>query len=1566
MSSILGLHAQGSDVTVLITKVHLHPLCVLVEFWGNFSQERKEDYECLARDIQSPGNTFKEFEGNPGDECLVQIDGTWYRSRIVTRNGSKYTVFLIDKGVTYSTTTSKLAWGKKKHFILPPEVEFCVLANVLPLSPENRWSPVALEFLRSLSGKTVKAHVQDVLVPNRTFILHIPCISKQMYEMGIAKKLSSDLFQNFVLTSLQSHSRAEVFPETLQISVGAGERLHNKELFMYPELPAGTVETVIVTDVTNPQRIFCQLKVFSQELKKLSEQITQCCEGRMTNCIVSQEMIGFPCAARGSDGRWYRSILQQVFPNNKVVEVLNVDYGTKQFVQVENVRPLAAEFFRMPVVTYICSLHGIIDKGVGWTTNQIDYLRTLLLYKTVIAKFEYQSISEGVHYVTLYGDENTNLNNLFGSKESCSLESEKTLGDYAIRSTAYSCQHPATQERNQRKIFTPGQAIKEKDGKGKAEKLPTEDLALNSTLVATVQHASDPSDSGLAERAETQREPKTKITTQPAILLPTPLPDARLSGVYSTIGYPFQTLTTFGPASNERRIPTFKEHMFPIGSVLDVNVSYIESPNDFWCQLVQNAGHLKLLMHEIQAHYAGSEFQCFVGTACVARHPDNGMWYRALVINKHETSHVDVLFVDYGQTETVSLYDLRRICPEFLNLHAQAFRCSLLNPVDPMSATNEWNKEAVERFHSFVETAASSFVILKCTIYAVMYNEQKIAFNIVDLETPFESMSTSMVNLVKSLPPKKGVGPSFRLDTYYYSTHNVKTGTEEQVTVTCVNSVGQFYCQLERNADVIKDLMIKVSSLCHQLKNVKLPSVFGALCFAKYTDGQWYRGQIKATKPAILVHFVDYGDTLEVEKSDLLPVPIEANEIMSVPVQAVVCGLSDVPADVPRKVNSWFETSATECKFRALVVAREPDGKLLVELYHRNTQINSKIKKMFQIEMHSEKQVVYQGWRALETPTNHAQKTPKADPKQAVNTEDHTQTAKKNFSAPKLGRQMREADMNLHSAPKPPCRVFENGQRVKAAPLELYIPPHHRQSCGRTPSNTGNGSEAASGIIKPRKESHTTETKQLIKSKSSGTESQKKSDAEKLPKLADLPSKSIMLGMEADVYVSHCKSPFSFYVQLVREEDELFSLAEKLNEPQSIPQTDTIKEVHPGDLVQAEFADDSSCTHCMLSNAAALGNEEVLDPEVTSAFKEDMGGCGEKVLKCQFIKQSGSMWEVSLEDSEVIGRDGDELSVLFVDYGNESQVNVRDVREIPSDLMEAPPQAFLCELEGLNGSQGSWESGAADELSLLTTDKALQLTVTKVTREEGKLKCLVQMECEGLRINDALKTWWKSSTTENEPGAVGPITSYETPLPCDSTVKETAPPQDQLECPESQELDMPCDSGIDESILSPVNNKADQGDKSTVETDEGTEEEGASVIDTTGPDDLDSPLDKNPTEAIDESEITATDLESLPGEVNTSSMESSFDVMIFFGPNEQRDDSEATTTRDNPLISMTTVKMVPREVVSPRESMDPETFGNMSEDLKQPCSLTLTQQPVSHKPAQLPHKIRVTVLKRSK
>lgn len=1637
MSLIQGLPSPGSDVSFLITRVHVHPLCELVEFWAKFGQERAADYLTLAKDIQSHGTIFREFEANPGDQCLAQTDGTWFRARIVSQNGSQYIVFLIDKGITYSTVPTMLAWGKKEHFNLPPEVEFCVLANVLPLSTDNRWSPMALEFLQSLSGKSVTGQVQNFLNLHRMFVLNIPTLSKQMYEMGFARKVSADMFQDFLVASIQSKTKKtrHVEPVT-SLSIEIGERLQKKEMYMYPELHAGTVETVVITEVTSPQRIFCQLKVFSQELKKLSLQLTQCCDGRTATCTIDPEMIGFPCAARASDGMWYRSVLQQVFPINRVVEVLNVDCGTKQIVQVENVRPLASEFFRMPVVTYNCSLHGIIDKGVGWTSSQIEYLRSLLLFKTVIAKFEYQSITEGVYYVTLYGDENSNINSLFGSKERCLLQCEKILEDYAIPTSGHSRNNPMTPLRKNIKI--------EDRGGTHSQFLPVENLPIGSTHGAFVQYVSSPSEfwiikqnfgkeldnlmnkmatlyqndliadvvknptvglycaakaedgdyyraivteisntkvnvhfldygnseavdsccikalkeefkklptlalkcnlvdvapkggewseeacelfakivldkalnvhvvkkeddnhyvqltdpdaqgekdlakllwaAGFAEQKERKRPSKTKMCSQ--FVLPS---TAQYTG---TSVKPQNTIVS---GATTRRCATFKEQMFSIGSLLDVNVSYIESPNDFWCQLVQSARDLKFLMFDLQAHYKNSQFQPLVENACVAQHPDNGMWYRALIVHKHETSHVDVLFVDYGQTKTVSIFDLRSIEKQFLLLPGQAFRCSLFNLVDPTSAINDWTGEAVDRFHTFVETAANDFVILKCTVYAVMYSEQKIVFNIVDLETPFESVCTSLVNLVESTHPKAPSRPSFRLDTYYYSTHNVKTGTEEKVTVTTIKDVNHFYCQLQRNSDVLEKLQIEVANLCQQLQRVNVPPVFGTLCFAKYTDGYWYRGQIKATTPSVLVHFVDYGDTIEVDKSDLLPIPKEASNIMAVPVQALLCGLSDIPDDVPEEANSWFQTSSTECEFKALIVAKEPDGKLAIELYQGRIQVNAKIKKLFDIKMDKDLSVVCKDGKPVDLTVTHAKSKKYTSSTQAfVEIDDTNQNTKDTISFVPKSSQLKNPD-SVKKKISPTLKPRQNAKGYQ----QLYIHPHQRNE-NEKPKCTEPQFESRQKVSDTPAQANADKFSTIQQSSCPPTDSWINNEALapkiELPKLTDLPSSSIRGGMTTDVYISHSNGPLSFYVQLVKDEEDIFSIVNKLNNPESTSKCPITTEVHPGDLVQAEFTDDNSWyravvkqkqdtatavveffdfgntasvplskmskidksllqypvfgTHCMLQNAAGIEKGEVPDTELTSAFESAIGNVGEKKLKCKFIQHSGTVWEVCLENegievdckigvkkvpsvsneaescclkfkeqefsvgqqiavyitaitdaqifwcqsadseeldniseraseagdvadsvnlgslsigspclaffsedqcwhrAEILDKNGEDVFVLFVDYGNSSQVKLSDMRLIPPDLIQNTVQAFQCELEGFNSSEGSWESNAQDELLTLTADQLLQLTVTHITKKEGKTMCYVRLECNDQVINESMKKFWENTVSD--------------------------------------------------------------------------------------------------------------------------------------------------------------------------------------------------------------------------
>ncbi|KAK1796293.1 hypothetical protein P4O66_008887, partial [Electrophorus voltai] len=1572
----------------------------------------------MKKEIQYPRVVFHEPEGNPGDLCLVRVYETWYRARIVSSNAGDYSVFLIDEGRTLWATTSTLAWGQTDFFYLPPEVEFCVLANVLPLSPENSWSAMALEFMKTFCGKTVTACVQDVVVPQRTFLLDIPCLSKQMYEMGFVKKLSNERFKDFVTRSLHCSSGFVEPRKTTSMRnepVELIEQTEKQQGYMYPELQIETFETVVVTEVTNPLRVFCQLKVFSQELKKLTDQLTQHYEGRVGTHFARGENLGSPCASRGNDGKWYRSVLQQVMSSNNVAEVLHVDYGKKQFVQVEHVRPLPSEFFRMPVVTYVCSLHGVIDRGIGWSAPQIDYLKCLLLNRTVLAKFEYQSLSEGVHYVTFYGDENTNINNLFGLREKCSADS-KHHTNYAVqKSTVEKQQISVTWDTESTEPTNLG------DLKGKKPLFFTVSMSPNTSHVAVVQHVDSPSkfwiqtqeyanafdhlmvalgelysDPASAEglirkpvvgllcvaksqddvfyRAAISKVINTKVEVffldygntelvdcfslrelplgyqklpalavkcslygiQPicahwdqkatlyfskavqekvldihilakskdthVVQVIDPLSDGEkdFSKLLCSAGFadgesfgktrskpvvkPYSKVmqtsdviktSVFSQSSRSSAGPrsAFKEYLFPVGSSVEVNVSYIESPNDFWCQKANDTHSLKLLMQDLQEYYANTEFQASLEAntefqppleaACIVRHPDNGMWYRALVIQKHQTPHVTVQFIDYGQTKKVALHDLRHINPAFLKLKGQAFRCSLYNLIYPASCfTSDWSPDAKAQFREFVDNAASMSIVLKCTVYAVMYNAQKVVFNVVDLETPFQSVCSLLIQrgLADHAPSEERPLQAFCLDSYYFSTHGIKTGSEEVVSITSVTNVSHFFCHLGRNSVQVEELANKVNNLCCQLANIECPKTFGKLCFAKYTDGLWYRGQIQSTKSSVIVHFVDYGDTQEVEKSDLLPIPFEASEIMSVPIQAIECGLSGMPENVSSEVSDWFESFVTDRSLKALVVAKEPDSRLIVELYDGKIQVNALIKEKFHIEV-ERRELTKKGSLAKDM---NAQSVPhggiKSSSGEKAPARQNTETHEGNVQRFKREKEWHWRTPQNDRPVETPKKSHDGDMMGNMEQIKSKYYDSHKESCSKSTSQSG-------------------------------------------LQQAKLPLKVVKAGLKAEVFISYYNSPLSFFVQLVSDETEIYSLLEKLNNDQSKFVPVIPSDIHEDDLVSAVFPDDncwyravirkapindivdvefidfgntaevsvskigsldgSLFLHSRYSIHCSLTGVSIVDNEMASRFKSEIEENTDG-FECEFIKLSGAVWEVKLkaqgmllgssfstntaltgasvsaakrpvtehglstinkfqspdipngqtiavyasfisgphhfwcqyaetenlqEISDIIqkagnafestalskeflsvgsgcialfaedelwyrgkvtSREQDILSILFVDYGNESKVKISEVKPLPSEVSNFPPQAFGCQLDGFDVSEGFWNDGANDMFFELISDRLLKVTILKFgSSHDVKIPHFVKLVCDKLVINDAMKnswTWYSKKT----------------------------------------------------------------------------------------------------------------------------------------------------------------------------------------------------------------------------
>lgn len=650
-------------MSVLVTKVNLKEGCGLVELWVNFDDGRKNIYQQMREDIQHPERKFNDAEGRPGNFCLVCISDIWHRARIESIERENYNVFLIDQAQAHVTTDRSLAWAKSDSFVLPPEIESCILANVLITENELERAET---FLKLLPGKTFEALVQALLMRDRIIILDVPVVSQEMCEAGVATKIPEDEFENLVQKGQGNH-------------IKSSRQLQKHSQYLYPALLTNTSEYVYVAEVIDPQNIFCRLLIFSSALKLLSEEIQHHYEETSEFAEAQPLACGDPCAAKGSDGRWNRSVLKQdVAAAAGLVEVMHVDEGKTELVPVDDVKPLHEKFLRMPVVTYRCHLDGVKESGTGWTKDQMDYLKSLILNQTASAMFSHNITSENVYRVILYASDAVCVNSCFLQRSSSGSDSKAF--DESILPLLHSNTHVGTKVQQ---TSTNTETLVANDRKDAAGSDKLDDCSNKG--------GSD----GLVDRSH-----------------------------HSAVFLSDETAASDGTLT--------------VGSNVSVKVTCIESLHKFWCQKTEKSSSVRRLMQNLQSHYAFTHPQPIVESICVARNPGDGMWYRSRIMASPHSPVVAVRFIDFGHVQKVPLRDVRPIDPAFLRLNAQAFQCCLFSERSPSNPTAVNGAESLADFQKLEDRGSSPDAGLRCVVKAVTSDEEGLPLNVVEFEGPSE------------------------------------------------------------------------------------------------------------------------------------------------------------------------------------------------------------------------------------------------------------------------------------------------------------------------------------------------------------------------------------------------------------------------------------------------------------------------------------------------------------------------------------------------------------------------------------------------------------------------------------------------------------------------------------------------------------------------------------------------------------------------------------------------------------------------------------------------------------
>ncbi|XP_053140053.1 tudor domain-containing protein 6 [Hemicordylus capensis] len=1494
------LPSPGNSLTLRVSFVEIHPEAPLVRLWG-LSGERREEYRRLTEEVQLKAGP--RLAGGPGREggrggdalalgelCLVELGGRWQRCRVVSLQagpGQAYRVFLLDEGRTVSAGPYYLARGPDELFHLPSEVLGCILADLVPpgrigptltaASGEPKvlaslgsgvlsfsWTAGAVEFLGYLHGKEVSGLVREVLIPQRLVVLELPWLLAQMHHLGLASQISPGAFRTLLGSSLNCTDdvvvpppeRPSSPPQTAATVATRSPPVSGPLDYFYPRLELDVTEPVLVTQISDPHRVYCQLRSLSKEIQRLSGAMYQAFEATKGKDL--QEALptsGSPCAARGIDGCWYRALLLEVYPGvgpeeqpGAVAQVICVDYGRKEFVTKRNLHRLPAECFRMPVVTYPCSLQGITDGGCGWARSQISELKTLLLGKVVQARIEAYCPFEHLYYVTLYGEDGLNLNCLYGVQAQCLAQSllysnrgvetldapaEKELGSLlgtqpAVAVASLPGVHLKAGEFHNAQIsflqdptefwvhlqehYQPLSHLKQNlhDFYSQSKKLEGILLApqpgslccvmlkenfYHRALVTKVQGKGI--EVYLVDRGSTEivdlykvKELLPQFRELPAVALKCALanpssqsqswsPDAvgyfreavlnkelviqalgmqgdiyivelfdyslagekNLGKIMSQGNYPEQYKDkalkplqkvndeplevspeeqvaeensratqnlSLCPMQNGSEIkPGFScEEQLDVGSTVDVVVSYTENPGLFWCQLAKKAHELKALMAEIQDYCKHSaQPHDWPNPVCLAKYSEDEKWYRALIVSAvRHTEEVDVVYVDYGNKELVSLKNLRATKSDFLKLKAQAFRCSLYNLIQPNGEDPlVWDEKSTEAFQEFMDLASKQE--LKCTIFALAALNNTDFVNIVDLITPFESVCCSLTRqgLARCVQPEKPLASSVHLRSFYYSTHDLKIGSEEVVYVTHVKDLSLFYCQLARSANVLRQLTSSISKLGKVRHSLQASQAAGHLYLAKYTDGYWYRAIGISAKAIKEIFFVDFGNTQLLRNEDLVVIPHDAYEILLLPMQAIKCSLADV-ADVTKDAVTWFEKVVLDKPLKASVVAKEPDGKLIVELYDGKMKINAMLKESLGLQ-HSRRVARY---------AEKGASVPRYSYSREASTETRKPPLKDHVKPAAEFKRLQTENLETPNCSKPStvCRDARPFQQ-KAGEI------------GAKCSGTVERCSRNDPIVDRKGRDYALFTKREERSDNLKNRDQSEiNTCSSLKKICDLPQKNISPGLKALVYASHINNPSDFYVQLVEDEPLLDRISEKLNNSKKMESLNG-QQLHIGDLICAVFSEDGLWYRAV-------------------------------------IKEKPS---------------GESVSVQYIDYGNSAVVDTCKTCRLAEDCLSWPVMSIHCSLDGIKTTElPDWAPETVQYFSQRINE--IQMNSEFVGKLKNKWE-IVLYDQEGNVIVDLLNSDLADQTslgTSDEKESVGDLINlYEAAAPVEHSISTDMP-----------------------------------------------------------------------------------------------------------------------------------------------------------------------------------------------
>uniref|UniRef100_A0A7N8XPG8 Tudor domain containing 1 n=1 Tax=Mastacembelus armatus TaxID=205130 RepID=A0A7N8XPG8_9TELE len=617
-------------------------------------------------------------------------------------------------------------------------------------------------------------------------------------------------------------------------------RVYLKDLHMIKITEGADIQASVV-EFYSPGRFF--LLAQSPELLKTMQSITT--ELQKT-CSCSSVMTYVPCVGEvcgvqfSTDLNWYRGLVQTLAPDQKIANILYIDFGNEENVPVDRVRPLPAN---IKPFCPCCRIAGVVPVAGKWSGECCIAVRQLLAHKTMTVRVV-ESVGNGhLHVVDIL------------------LSIGKHLSTFLL-------EH--------------GYAAKEI-----VNATPTEQ-EINAMMCASLENF---------RRLSNGKDSNT--WAQP----PEPLTQA-------------------------------------VGDSFSVVITHFQSPDEIVVQKVENAGLIQELQLKLREQCcqlpAPPNFRPAPGTVCCAQFSEDKQWYRAKVLAYSSEERVCVGYLDFGNSEEVELGHLRPISTSLLDPPMQAMRCGLAG-----SISSSWSEDCL-----LVLQRRVSNRILRVEIQGAYEGKALVAMideasdpqaNIAELlisagyaaPVPVHTISDQQVNQMTTAAAQPLVPDPVKEPLLWSCTELSCDGQTVVLLASVIENPGEFYCRVDNATDhqQLIDLRTELKQHCETDVSPFEPKVGEPCCAVFPGDGAWYRAMVKGLSDTqVSVNFVDYGYTMNVEKSHLRSI---TSRLLALPFQAVCCWLTGVEplgSEWSSEALLWFQTLVEGEQLSARVLSVTDQG----------------------------------------------------------------------------------------------------------------------------------------------------------------------------------------------------------------------------------------------------------------------------------------------------------------------------------------------------------------------------------------------------------------------------------------------------------------------------------------------------------------------------------------------------------------------------------------------------------------------------------------------------------------